>query len=951
MEGNRRERLVGFLIVFIIVFGVYLSTLPPTVSFWDCGEFIAVSHILGVPHPPGSPLYVLIGRVVSILLSMIDEVAYRLNLLSAFSGALACALLYLVIVKIVNQWQKGEMKGAERIMLHAAAGAAALMVAFSSTFWDNSLEAEVYSPVAVVMMIVTLLALRWQDTMREEGSKKLLIVSVYLLTLSIGIHLSSMLIALPLLIFIIVLNRESVFDKQLVPSMLALVAVWGLVRLSEVWTGTVAFGMGAVLAGLALYALWERGWKLDHAAAVGTLVTFAICLWGLWKQDVGILAIAAGVFLVFCYWGGRLYRDWKGLTVLVFVLALTVQFYLIVRAYHDPGINEVAPTTWRAFLDVLERKQYEPYRFLPRKTDNGIGVIAAYFQQLRVYFEYFKIQFTPFPLWSADLSEEGAPVAAFLKALFGLLIPPLGLWGAWVHFRKDWRRFLLFALIFLITSVGLVTYLNMKYSPGDPNPLHDPDEVRERDYFFAASFLYFAFFTGIGAWAVIRWVRERLSGVIGELPAAVSLSVAVLLLSTVPLFSHYETHDRSGNWIPNDYGMNMLASCDENSVILTNGDNDTFPLWFVQEVKDYKKSVTVANLSLLNTPWYIKQCKRRGVPMSLTDDEIETLRPRSVREDGVTLYPFLRAGEIWYVSEARELFRHVTRDGETFCEDRNGRLWKITSLLVKDYAVRDIIASNAGLDLSIEELSLPIEEFLELVMPGYDGQIEIFFAVTVSQDNLGGFQPYLKLEGLTYRLVPERGESQIDVELTSHNAHEVFSYRGIFDPSVYKDANTQKLLSNYAAAFFRLGMHYREEGDLERAITEFEAGAAFNPPDMTPFDYHLSLLYIQTDQFGKAEERLRDAITRTPDLSYFYTQLGYVYHQQGRLDEAIDMYRQAIRIDPRDAQAYRNLLSAYEAKGDTQAVVRALENWVARNPGDMGAREMLDRYLGRGDTL
>ncbi|KPL07426.1 hypothetical protein AMJ71_08990, partial [candidate division TA06 bacterium SM1_40] len=591
------------------------------------------------------------------------------------------------------------------------------------------------------------------------------------------------------------------------------------------------------------------------------------------------------------------------------------------------------------------------YRFLPRKTDNGIGPVAAYVQQLLVYFQYFKIQFTPLPMWSNDLSRAGSAAAAFVKALFGLLILPLGFWGAWVHYRNDRRRFLLLALIFLITSVGLVTYLNMKYSPSDPNPLHNPDEVRERDYFFAASFLYFGFFVGMGAWAVLRWLWERISATIAERPAAISLGAGILLLSTVPLLSHYETHNRSNNWIPHDYGMNMLASCDEGGVIFTNGDNDTFPLWFVQEVKDFKKSVTVANLSLLNTPWYIKQCKRRGVPISLTDEEIENLRPRSIREDGLSLYPFLRGGEVWYVAETREIFRSVTQDGKTYCQDRSGKLWELTSLLVKDYAVRDIIASNTGLDLTLDELSLSTEEFLDLVMKDYDGKIAVFFAVTVSQDNLGGFQPYLKLEGLTYRLVPEPGESQIDVELTWHNAHEVYNYRGIFDDAVYKDKNTQKLLSNYAAAFFRLGITYRDMGDLDKAIAEFEDGARFNPPDLTPFDYHLSVLFIQTGQLEKAEERLVAAIARTPELSFFRTQLGYVYHQQGRLDEAISAYRDAIRLDPRDAQAYRNLLTAYENRGDTQSVIRALENWLARNPQDEGARNMLNQFLRRGDTL
>ena len=829
----------GFVFVFLVSLSGYLWTIAPTVSFWDCGEFIATSYILGVPHPPGTPLQVLIGRIFS-LIPFSSEIAYRVNMVSALSGALTVSLIYLMVVKVVGDWKK-QRTLSDVIIQHASAAAGAFTLAFSFTFWDNSVEAEVYAPSSAIMASAVWLALIWKEKLGTNQSKKILLVIAYVLMLSSGIHLT------PLLVF---------------PGIFLFVAL------------------------------------VD------------------WRELADIKLWVLGVFLAF--------------------LGVTTYLYLMIRAGHDPGINEVSPTTFKALMDVVQRKQYGPMQMLPRKTDieTHIGVLPAYVEQLKIYWKYFTWQFTKFPRSLAETGPMVSTVVRLFSALMTGIFTAVGAFGFWTHFKNNRKTFAIFALTFLFTSIGLVTYLNLKYLPSDPNPLHEPREVRERDYFFGASFVFYSFFLGIGYWGVMQWLSELRRK--NRLLLTIVASCLLMAVASVPYFANRRSHvNRRGNWIAHNYGINMLASCEAGSVLFTNGDNDTFPLWFVQEVKRFKrwenrgeKGTVVANLSLLNTDWYIKQLRNRGVPISLTDDQIDRLRP--VR---------LQNGEV---------------------------------LLVRDIAVRDIIATNSGLRLTPQQLFGPSDKFAELVLDNYDPDKVIYFAVTVSPGNLDPYRDNLLMQGMVYKLIPEKGREMVDIATSRYNLFELYNYSSIFDERVYKDENTQKLISNYVAGFASLANAYEVRGELSKAAEALEMAEKFETPMGWRITYHLVSLYERIGDLAKAKEKSRKFTELRPADPLAEAALGRIYQMEGDFIEAEKAYGRAIEIDRAHPAGYGGLISVYleaadtnrarsvvqtvfkdgqltgkliayfSQNGDTAEAVFELEEWIRTHPDDSQAIKLLN---------
>jgi len=330
MDKEKKLRIFVGIGVFLVVLIVYLITLAPSTSFWDCGEFIACSYILGVPHPPGTPLQILIGRLFT-LLPISREIAYRMNFYSALSGALAALFLYLVFVKVIDRFKKQKTVW-EKIIQHTFGAATALLASFTFTCWDTSVEAEVYSTSAFIMFFCVWIILVWQENIGKKGNKNLLLLLIYIAFLSMGIHLLPLLVLPALLIFVLLIKPKEFLDAKF----------------------------------------------------------FLIAL------------------------------------VLVFI-SITTYLYLMLRARLGPGINEVAPTTFKKLWDVFSRKQYGPMKFFPRKTatETGFNVFYAIWQQIMVYIKYFSWQFVAFPRESRVFSTFTRLFSVFVTWLFALL----GFWG------------------------------------------------------------------------------------------------------------------------------------------------------------------------------------------------------------------------------------------------------------------------------------------------------------------------------------------------------------------------------------------------------------------------------------------------------------------------------------------------------------------------------------------
>jgi len=695
--NQRRIDWLAAGIIFIAALVIYLLTVSPTVAFWDVGEFIACSANLGVPHPPGTPLYVLIGRIFS-LIPISAEIAFRINFISVLTAALSAALVVLITSRVTRSFNKGEPPAEKIKWLPTVAGVVgALFTIFAFSVWENALEAEVYAPSAFIGLLIVYLAIVWRE--RTERAKpqpqnpkvtaipkvdnRLMLLAFYIIFLSAGIHLTPVMMLFALIPFIILVNH------RLLPTFFLGVLGLSFMLFEPGWPQI------AVVALFAVYFFVQAvGSKKGSGPAFVFGGAYALLIL-LAALKVGPAILIAGVVLLviaFFYAGKKYDVDLKFflLGALVIVIAASVQFYLMVRAQQHPSINMVNPSTWDRFISVLRREQYGratvQNQIWPRKTvvhpdtgqPTGVGVIAGLFWQIVFYFKYFFWQ------WGVQNLAGKSALTIVARTLLAAVPVILGVFGLYSLAKRDRKLFWLLLTTFLVASFGLVIYLNMRFGHTGPLPKGMaglPQEVRERDYFFTFSYVFWGLFTGFGVFEIAASIKESLREKIASRVAAITVSSAGAVFALLIGFVNLPLLTRHGDWIPLEYGYNLLASCQEPSVILTNGDNDTFPLWFVQEVpstryennkKPYKHGVINANLSLLNTPWYIEKLKRKGAPVSFVyesrNEKITLVRKASPSSgalvwEGYVVHPPIK-----------ERSFEFSYNGQTIKADRKGKL-------------------------------------------------------------------------------------------------------------------------------------------------------------------------------------------------------------------------------------------------------------------------------------
>jgi len=541
-----------------------------------------------------------------------------------------------------------------------------------------------------------------------------------------------------------------------------------------------------------------------------------------------------------------------GLALLLMAVGYSTHVYLPIRAAQHPGINEGAPASWDKLRDLLERKQYGEMKPFERRSSwsNQFG---------KEFWRYFERQWPLVPT----------------RRLWGAVLPlALGLSGAWWHFKRERISFLTNLTFFLFGTLVMIVFLNFT-----------DHEVRDRDYFFTTGYHAYALWIGMGAAWLITWVRESFgSGRARELATA-ACSALVLAQPFMLMNNMWFAHDRHGNYVARDYAYNMLAPLAPNAFMFTNGDNDTFPLWYIQQVEGVRKDVRVVNLSLLNTDWYIRQLRDEDpkVPIHLDDATVDKL--------GIGLLRDPDSGE--YIYTSHYMVDHIMQ------QDRADHGWK---------------------------------------KPPY-------FAVTVPEHM--GLDKNFTLEGLAYRVNPDTTGPRFDEAATRHALYDVFKYRGLFtadgswDPKVYKDENASTLSRNYAAAFMELAYAYRRRGQFPQAIAEMERVERMFPgsPDVL---LPLGSFYVESGDTAAAIRvftSLAKVAPGDPDVRYYYA-VSLIF--QNKLEAALQEFEQSIRLDPDHAQAYIGAYSVAWQMGQKDRAVQILEQWTRRHPDDPQARELLD---------
>jgi transmembrane protein TMEM260 (protein O-mannosyltransferase) len=541
--SQERPPYLWALGTFVLVLIVYVLTLTPTTAFWDASEYIAAARVLGIPHPPGNPLFIILAHAFG-LLPLAESYAARINLFAAVTSAGAAAFWFLV----AERWLRGIVP--HRWARHGAAMAGALVGATSWTVWNQSVVNEkVYTVSLLSIAVVMWLVVRWGDDAPGAHRDRWLVLIAYVLALTATNHLMGFL-ALPALgIYVLWTDwRVAVQPWAIVTFYALLLAVTG--RWLDMFVGDGLTGPVLILLSLGVlgYALWR--------SPKDPLVY------------LGLLAVVVGISLNY--------------------------LWLPLRAAQYPAINEGEPVGLfsQALQDVLNRVQYGK----PALTDRQ----ASFVGQLGTFWQYFGWQF----------ARGWGRLAGIATALFAVL----GLSGLWTLWKSDRRAGLAAAALLGVLTVGLVFYMNFKYGFSQyPDQPSLPREVRQRDYFFMGSFSAFGVFVALGLGGLMRgivdFLRDR-----GSPTSRWAAASGVLALALVPLAANGESASRAGETMARDFAHDILQSVEPYGILITAGDNDTFPLWYAQEVEGIRRDVTLANLSLMNTEWHLRQLRRRETP-------------------------------------------------------------------------------------------------------------------------------------------------------------------------------------------------------------------------------------------------------------------------------------------------------------------------------------------------
>ncbi len=679
------NRILGWLIFAIAAF-TYLSTIEPTASLWDCGEFIATSYKFEIGHPPGAPLFMMLQKLFSLLAgSDVTKVAMMMNAFSALASAFTILLLFWSITHIARRMllassDREDLTTGQMIAVLASGVVGALAYTWSDTFWFSAVEAEVYATSSLFTALVFWLALKWEEHADDPKSWRYILLIAYLMGLSIGVHLLNLLVipAIGLVIYF------RLFKPTVKGFFIALAISFGVL-------GLVLYGV--VQKSISFSSIFELFFvNTLHLPYNSGLIFYIILLFGLL------------IGLAYYFYKKQKYLWHNVFVAVVLMLFGYLSFALIpIRSAANPPIDENDPQDPFALLAYLNREQYgdrpllygqyydaevvgkedrytyvaidgkyvktkrtnpkyiyDPKRstIFPRMYSNQPDHIQAYktwgkvdpgkepnfinnlrfFLSYQVGWMYFRYFMWNFAGRQNDIQGHGDVLhgnwISGIKFLDELRLGPqdnlpdkwehrrsrnvyyllpllLGLIGLFYSYRNQ-EYFWTVMLFFLMTGLAIVVYLNQT-----------PYQPRERDYAYAGSFYVFAIWIGLGVLAIYEWLRK---GIKKDTASAV---VAFVLTIGVPVlmgFQNWDDHDRSHRYHTRDFAYDYLMSCAPNAILFTYGDNDTFPLWYMQEVEGVRTDVRVVNLSLLSTDWYIKQIRRKAyesdpAPMSIAQEK------------------------------------------------------------------------------------------------------------------------------------------------------------------------------------------------------------------------------------------------------------------------------------------------------------------------------------------
>ncbi|MDZ7269079.1 MAG: DUF2723 domain-containing protein [candidate division KSB1 bacterium] len=809
----------GALLAAALSCATYWRTLAPTVSFGNAGEFIACAYILGVPHPPGAPLYLLLGRLFT-LLPLGGEIAWRVNLISALASAVTVLLTYLIILRLLRRCLPATSSGQQVV----AALLGSLALAFSDSFWFNAVSADVHALSLCLTALVIWLALRWAEAPATLPALRHLVLALYLIALAVGVHLLNVLTIPVVLLLMYFETRPWHWHKWF-----ALLLLLGL---------ALCFLLPGSLQGLPLPA---------PLAKLG-----------------GVPALVCGLLMVLVAAGRREFPMARlaGAALFLIVLGYSTYLTVFIRSNLDPAIDGNDPQNWTQLASYFSREQ-----------DGGEDLFSRLLVRKAPLWDYqIKARYLRYLGWQffGRSGEAAQQRGTLLWQGLGGLPFLLGVIGMFYHFRRHPQDASLVALLFVMTGLALVIYLNQ--TPGQP---------REHDYAYVGSYLAFAIWIGMGA----QMLFEKAAAAPYRL-TVIQLGLASLLVLAVPvnLLQHnFHRRNRQGNYTAADYARNLLSTCAPDAILFTNGDHDTFPLWYMQQVERFRRDVSVVNLGLLHAPWYVRQLQTRPprVPLPRRAGEPDSLRLRPWPEPRMIHLPITNAAAWRDFTTAGDSARPPYAMTILVNPTHQGRF-----LRPQDRLIIDIISAN---------------QF----------QRPVYFGGDVPNENLAGLQPHLRNEGLARRLLPVPGHTEAP-ELLATNLLTVYRYRNLANPKVYLDDLERGVAEHYRSHFLTLVQHALHRGAREQARALLQRFEQILPETKFPFPSFAAAL----------------------ELTRCYWQAGDTMQVRARLEQAARQRRLRPEQGVEIAKFYWHLLQ------DGPRAQEVLTRILARLPQYQPAREL-----------
>ncbi len=945
------DTLTGWL-VFVIAAVIYCLTVEPTASLWDCPEFISCGYKLEIGHPPGAPFYMLVANLFSQLTSDPSQVAWMINILSALLSAGCILFLFWTITLLTRHlYSCHETYTLPQVIVIEACGVVgALAYTFSDTFWFSAVESEVYAFSSFLTALVFWLILHWEEEADHPQSDRWLILTAYIIGLSVGVHLLCLL-CLPAMVLVVYGHKTqrltwwSAFKALLVGGILLAVVLYMLIP-------------GVLLLGSWMELLFVNVMHLPYQSGLicTVILLFAVILFALMKAKrrviktslqclffflVGLSSYAViiirssaqppmdenspdHVFALRSYMSREQYGD----TPLLYGPAYCSELdYETQGDYQVAKMREGAPIYQRSSnpteqrYEVVRRQQHYMYRdnmWFPRMHSqlhanayeqwmggvtkkNGVPTTSENwrffwsYQVCHMYWRYFLWNFVgrqnnikgngevEHGNWitgirliddillgcdtahlPSDLSSnKGRNVYYAIPLLMGLL----GGYWQWRRGTRGRRQLAVVLTLFIMTGLAIVVYLNQP-----------PQPPRERDYVYVGSFYAFSIWIGMGVGAVDA-IARRLS----RRPSwAAAVSALLGLLIPLQMVSQtWDDHDRSGRYACRDFGHNYLESMQREGhpIILTNGDNDTFPLWYNHEVEGQRLDTRDCNLSYVQTDWYIDQMRRPAYdspPLPIHwrredyqdgNNEVVPIRPalkqqvldfyrdepeEAIRKFGEEPFELKNILHHWVMSDHPEL-KVIPTDSVTITTD--------DEQMVISLAGRQMLYKK---DLVV----------LEMLSHG-DWSRPIYASISLGPDEVSYLSDHLSLEGMAYRIVPTSGGRRVDVERTYENVMHRFRYGGLSRRGLYVDDDILYTAHTHQYVMAILIDSLLEQGDSQRALAVADKWQRELPSYNVPYTesaLSLARCYYVTGRTQEADAIVENLLRRSHEwLSWLQT--------------------------------------------------------------------------------